>query len=124
MGFRVLVIEDNVDGANMLGLVLRAYGFEVRVAYSGPDGVRAAEADPPDAVLCDIVMPEMDGYAVARRLVEVLPRRPVLVAVTACPEAFLVEPASRAGFDHYFLKPADPVEVGGLLAAYADGQQH
>jgi CheY-like chemotaxis protein len=120
MGFRVLVIEDNMDGADMLGLVLRAYGFEVRVAYSGLDGVRAAQDDPPDAVLCDISMPGMDGYAVARRLTEVLPRKPILVAVTACQEAAIVEPASRAGFDHYFLKPADPVEVGGLLAAYAD----
>ena len=120
MSFRVLVIEDNVDGADMFGLVLKAYGFDVRVAYNGPDGVRAAQADPPDAVLCDIAMPGMDGFAVARQLGEVLPRKPVLVAVTACQEAALLGPASKAGFDHYFLKPADPVEVGGLLASYAD----
>jgi len=120
MGFRVLVIEDNVDGADMLGLVLRTYGFEVRVAYNGPDGLEAARADPPDAVLCDIAMPGMDGFAVARRLGEELPRRPLLVAVTACQEHALLGPAARAGFDHYFLKPADPAEVGGLLAAYAD----
>ena len=120
MGFRVLVIEDNVDGADMLGLVLRAYGFEVRVAYNGPDGLAAARADPPDAVLCDIAMPGMDGFAVARRLGEELPRRPLLVAVTASQEYALLRPAGRAGFDHYFLKPADPAEVGGLLAAYAD----
>jgi hypothetical protein len=42
------------------------------------------------------------------------------VAVTACQEQTLLGPAARAGFDHYFLKPADPAEVGGLLASYAD----
>lgn len=120
MAFRILVIEDNVDGADMLGLVLEQYGFDVRVAYNGPDGVEAAEADPPDAVLCDIAMPGMDGFAVAERLRQVLPRRPLLVAVTACQEDLLLGPAARAGFDHYFLKPADPAEVGGLLASYAD----
>jgi CheY-like chemotaxis protein len=120
MAFRVLVIEDNVDGADMLGLVMRAYGFDVRVAYNGPDGVEAARADPPDAVLCDIAMPGMDGFAVARKLGEELPRRPLLVAVTAWQEHTLLGPAARAGFDHYFLKPADPAEVGGLLATYAD----
>ena len=120
MGFRVLVIEDNVDGADMLGLVLRAYGFDVRVAYNGPDGIKAAEADPPDAVLCDIIMPGMDGYAVARRLQELLPRRPLLVAVTARQEKDLLGPAAQAGFDHYFLKPANPAEIGGLLASHAD----
>jgi CheY-like chemotaxis protein len=119
MGFRVLVIEDNVDGADMLGLVLRTYGFEVRVTYNGPDGVDAARADPPDAVLCDIAMPGMDGFAVARRLREELPRRPLLVAVTACQEHAVLRPAGPAGFDHCFLKPADPAEVGGLLASYA-----
>jgi CheY-like chemotaxis protein len=121
MVYRVLIVEDNPDGADSLGVFLRMSGFDVRVAYSGQEGVEAALADPPDAVLCDINMPEVDGFAVARRLRTELPDPPLLVAVTARREQELLRPAAEAGFDHYFIKPADPVEIGGLLSEYADG---
>jgi CheY-like chemotaxis protein len=121
MGFRVLIVEDNPDGADSLAVFLRMSGFDVRVAYSGQEGVAMALADPPDAVLCDINMPEVDGFAVARRLRDGLPDPPLLVAVTARREQDLLRPAGEAGFDHYFIKPADPVEIGGLLSEYVDG---
>jgi len=121
MVYRVLIVEDNPDGADSLGVFLRMSGFEVRIAYSGQEGVEAALADPPDAVLCDINMPEVDGFAVARRLRNELPDPPLLVAVTARREQELLRPAGEAGFDYYFIKPADPVEIGGLLSEYADG---
>ena len=121
MDFRVLIVEDNPDGANSLAVFLRMSGFHVRVAYSGEEGVRAALAAPPNAVLCDINMPEVDGFAVARRLREELPDPPLLVAVTARPEQDLLRAAGEAGFDHYFIKPTDPVEIAGLLSEYADG---
>ena len=121
MGFRVLIVEDNPDGADSLAVFLRMSGFDVRVAYGGQEGVEAALADPPDAVLCDINMPGVDGFAVARRLRDELPAPPLLVAVTARREQDLLRPAGEAGFDHYFIKPADPVEIGGLLSEYADG---
>ena len=121
MDFRVLIVEDNPDGADSLAVFLRMSGFDVRVAYSGQEGVDAALADPPDALLCDINMPEVDGFAVARRLRESLPVPPLLIAVTARREQDLLRPAGEAGFDHYFIKPADPVEIGGLLSEYADG---
>jgi len=120
MRFQVLIVEDNPDGADSLAIFLRISGFDVRVAYSGEEGVKAALADPPDAVLCDINMPEVDGFEVARRLRDGLPDPPLLVAVTARREQDLLAPAGQAGFDHYFLKPADPVEIGGLLSEYAD----
>ena len=121
MRFQVLIVEDNPDGADSLAIFLRISGFDVRVAYSGEEGVKAALADPPDAVLCDINMPEVDGFAVARRLRNELPDPPLLVAVTARREQELLRPAGEAGFDYYFIKPADPVEIGGLLSEYADG---
>src|SRR5207245_11442742 len=120
MGFRVLIVEDNADGADSLAVFLRMSGFDVRVAYSGQDGVDAALANPPNAVLCDINMPGLDGFAVARQLREAIPDPPLLVAVTARPEQDLLRPAGQAEFDHYFIKPADPVEIGGLLSEYAD----
>ena len=121
MDFRVLIVEDNPDGADSLATFLRLSGFDVRVAYSGQEGVKAALADPPNAVLCDINMPEVDGFAVARQLRAALPEPPLLVAVTARRENDLLRPAGEAGFDYYFIKPADPVEIGGLLSEYADG---
>jgi len=121
MSYRVLIVEDNPDGADSLAVFLRMSGFEVRVAYSGAEGVALALADPPDAVLCDINMPEVNGFAVARRIREALPEPPLLIAVTARREQDLVRDAGSAGFDHYFIKPADPVEIGGLLSEYADG---
>jgi CheY-like chemotaxis protein len=117
---RVLIVEDNRDGADTLAILLQQYGFDVRVAYTGPDGLSAALADPPDAVVCDINLPGMDGLTIARRLRDTLPEKPLLVAVTALREEELIEPAGRAGFDHYFSKPADPAELGGLLTELAD----
>jgi CheY-like chemotaxis protein len=117
---RVLIVEDNRDGADTLAILLQGYGFEVRVAYTGPDGLAAALEDPPDAVVCDINLPGLDGLTIARRLREALPEKPFLVAVTALREEDLIEPAGRAGFDHYFAKPADPAELGGLLTELAE----
>jgi CheY-like chemotaxis protein len=121
MGYRVLIVEDNPDGADSLAAFLRLSGFDVRVAYTGAEGVALALADRPNAVLCDINMPEVDGFAVARRIREALSKPPLLIAVTARREPDLLRDAGAAAFDHYFIKPADPVEIGGLLSEYADG---
>lgn len=118
--FRVLIVEDNRDGADTLATLLQAYGFEVQVAYTGPDGLQAALDDPPDAVVCDINLPGLDGLTIARRLCEALPEKPLMVAVSALREEELIGPAGRAGFDHYFAKPADPAELGSVLTELAD----
>jgi CheY-like chemotaxis protein len=65
---RVLVIEDNPDAANALCNVLELAGHRAQVAFNGPDGLRHARAFAPDVVFCDIGLPEMDGYQVARAL--------------------------------------------------------
>jgi DNA-binding response OmpR family regulator len=117
----VLIVEDNHDGADSLALVLRQYGHQVRVAYTGPAGVREALDDPPDAVLCDINLPGQSGLSVARRLADGLPEKPLLIAITACPSDELADRALRSGFDHYFIKPVDPAELAALLAEHAEG---
>jgi CheY-like chemotaxis protein len=65
---RVLVVDDNVDYTNGVATLLRASGYEVGVAHSGPDALEAADAHQPDVVLLDIGLPGMDGYEVARRI--------------------------------------------------------
>ena len=64
----MLVVEDNRDAADSLQMLLELFGYEVAVAYTGPDGVRAAAACRPDVVVCDIGLPGLDGYEVAAAL--------------------------------------------------------
>ena len=116
----VLIVEDNQDGADSLALLLQHYGHRARVAYTGPAGVRAALDDPPDVVLCDINLPGQNGLSVARRLADGLPAKPLMVAITATRGDELADRARQAGFDHFFVKPVDPAELGELLADYAE----
>jgi CheY-like chemotaxis protein len=118
----VLVIEDNHDGADSLALLLRHCGHKVRVAYTGPAGVCAALDDPPDVILCDINLPGQNGLSVARRLVDGLPHKPFMVAITAAQSDDLVERAIGSGFDHFFVKPIDPAELAELIADYAESR--
>ena len=69
-GRRVVIVEDNHAAADSMQQLLTYSGHDVRVAYNGPDGVQMAEDWPPDFVLCDIGLPGLDGYGVARALRE------------------------------------------------------
>ena len=103
---RALIIEDNVDAAHSLREVFELGKHEIEIAYNGPEGLMKARELKPEVVLCDIGLPEMDGYAVARafRDDEAL-RATYLVAVTgyALPED--VARAKEAGFDQHLAKP-------------------
>ena len=115
----VLVIEDNMDTADSIARFLRvAAGFTVKVAYDGAAGVKAALADRPTAVVCDISLPRLNGLQVAGQLSGLNPR-PLLIAVTAYDGAYTEELAYAAGFDHYIVKPADPFEIESLLHDHA-----
>ena len=106
---RVLVVEDNVDAADSLSLLLRLYGHEVQVARTGPTALEMASASRPDVVLLDIGLPGMDGYQVAQRLRE----RPEFKDVMMCaltgytPSEADRQRQQETGFDHYYVKPVD-----------------
>lgn len=106
---KVLIVEDVPDTAYTLRLVLESFGYEVRVAYTGLEGVAEAEQWLPDAVVCDIGLPELDGYGVARAL----RRQPKtaqtqLIALTGYGAAHDQARAFEAGFDAHYTKPLDP----------------
>jgi DNA-binding response OmpR family regulator len=106
-----------MDAADSMARFLRvAVGYEVRVAYDGAAGVKLAEADPPDAVICDIQLPRLNGLDVARHLAALGPQRPLLIAVTAFSGVYPEDRARAAGFDHYLIKPADPFAIEGLIS--------
>jgi len=119
----VLVVEDNMDTADSIARFLRvAAGFDVKVAYDGAAGVKAALADRPTVVVCDISLPRLNGLQVAGQLSDLKPR-PLLVAVTAYDGAETEELAYAAGFDHYLVKPADPFALETIITNYARQSQ-
>jgi CheY-like chemotaxis protein len=114
---RVLVVEDNKDAADTLRMLLEAYGYEVAVAYTGPDGVRKAEEHRPQVVICDIGLPGMDGYAVAGALRgNPATAAARLIALTGYGQDEDRRRAAEAGFDEHLTKPADPAALEALIA--------
>ena len=115
---RVIIVEDNPEAADSLRLLLGLRGYEARVAYTGPEGVRLAQEWPPDVVLCDIGLPGLDGYGVAT----VLRQHPVtaqarLIAVTAYGFDAARRRSREVGFERHLVKPVDPGVLLELLAA-------
>jgi signal transduction histidine kinase len=112
----VLIIEDNADAAESLRLLLELRGHQVTLAHSGPAGVEAARVQQPEVVLCDLALPGMDGFAVARALRDD-PRtaHARLIAVSGYGHDEDQQRGREAGFDLHVLKPVDPGELEQLL---------
>jgi PAS domain S-box-containing protein len=106
---RILVVDDNVDAAESLAVMLRRQGHEVTLAHNGPEALQAAVEQPPDVVLLDIGLPGMNGYEVAGRLRQRLCAGDcLLVAVTGYGQDEDQQRSLEAGFDHHLTKPVDP----------------
>jgi PAS domain S-box-containing protein len=113
---RILVVDDNVDAAESLAMLLRLAGHDVHVAHNGPEALRAA-AFSPEVVLLDIGLPGMNGYDVARRWrQDPASRNALLVAVTGYGQDEDRRRSAEAGFDYHLTKPVDPEALRRLLA--------
>lgn len=120
---RILLIEDNVDAAVTLDAALSMEGHVVEMAHRGTDGVALAEAFRPDVVLCDLGLPDIDGYTVARRLRgNPQLRAAVLIAVTGYAAERDRTRAQASGFDHHLAKPVTVERLTEILSTY-DGHQ-
>jgi PAS domain S-box-containing protein len=113
---RVLIIEDNEDAGSTLRDLLELDGHEVMVAHDGRAGVEAALATRPDVVLCDVGLPDLDGFEVARRL-RAAGSRARLVALSGYAAPDDVARARGAGFDEHLAKPPDLDRLAHLLAS-------
>ena len=107
---RILVVDDNVDAAELLAEVLRGVGHEVFLAFDGPSGLASAEANHPTIAVLDIGLPVMDGYELARRIHE-LPGPPRLIAMTGYGLAMDRERSREAGFSAHIVKPVSVDEL-------------
>jgi two-component system CheB/CheR fusion protein len=117
---RVLVVEDDADTARTWVWLLRALGHDVEVARDGPAALRAAEANPPNAVLLDLGLPGMSGYEVAARLRQQQDgsTRPLIIAVTGYGEYTQRLRSYEVGIDLHLVKPVNPDELKGFLERY------
>jgi signal transduction histidine kinase/CheY-like chemotaxis protein len=114
---RVLVVEDNRDSADTLCMVLSVSGYEVDVAYTGTDGLAAAQSRHPDAVICDIGLPGMNGYEIAMALRSDPANTSMhLIAVTGYGGPEDRKRALEAGFDVHLVKPVPPTRLLSHLA--------
>jgi PAS domain S-box-containing protein len=111
---RILVVDDNRDAADSLGMLLKFLGADVQVAHGGREALEAFEAYRPSIVLLDLGMPEMDGYQVACAIRSRADgARVPIVALTGWGQEEDRRRSREAGFDHHLIKPAD---IGALRA--------
>lgn len=118
---RVLVVDDNLDSAQSLGMLLEATGHDVQLAYDGPTALQATLDYGPHVVLLDIGLPGLDGYEVAKRIREQPTlKNIVVVAMTGYGNVVDVRRSEEAGFNHHLVKPADFMKVKEILATVSE----
>lgn len=118
---RVVVIEDNRDSADSLGMLIGLLGHDCRVCYDARSGMEEARRHGPHVLLCDVGLPDgVSGYDVAAGLRAELPHT-LFVAVTGYGRDEDVKKALASGFDRHLIKPADPDELCRLLSATRPG---
>jgi len=118
---RVLVVEDNEDAAEMLRMILTLHGYRIEVAHDGPSAIEAAQRFQPWAIVCDIGLPRMNGYEVARQLrARADIARPTLIALSGYGQEEDQRRGSEAGFEYHLVKPIEPQALCALLDSLSD----
>jgi PAS domain S-box-containing protein len=116
---RILVVDDNEDGADTLAEVLNAQGYETRVAHDAPAALRIAEEFTPDIAFLDIGLPVMDGYELAARLREIAALSGLrLIALTGYGQESDRQKTRAAGFHHHLVKPVDLDALEAVVRSY------
>lgn len=118
MAQKVLIIDDDVDTLKLVGLMLQKEGYQIVAANSGFQGLEQAETENPDLILLDIMMPEMDGYEVSKRLrANPLTADVPILMFTAKTQLDDKVTGFEAGADDYLTKPAHPAELSAHVKA-------
>jgi len=121
---RILAIEDNPTNLELMAYLLRAFGYEVLEATDGEVGLAVARRERPDLIICDVQMPGVDGYEVARQLKSDPTLRMIpLLAITALAMVGDRDKVLAAGFDGYIAKPLTPQTFVQQVAAFLQPNQ-
>jgi CheY-like chemotaxis protein len=117
---RVMIVDDNDDGASAMADLVRIWGFNAKTAKNGADALRLYAEYRPSVVLLDLVLPDRNGYDLALQLRERAWRRRLLIVVTTGFAPLTDSEAGRfAGIFHHLLKPVDPATLKQILMAEA-----
>jgi CheY-like chemotaxis protein/MinD-like ATPase involved in chromosome partitioning or flagellar assembly len=124
---KILIIDDDVDTLKLVGLMLQKQGYQIIAAANGEQGLMQAEAENPDLILLDVMMPELDGYEVAKRLrANTLTSNTPILMFTAKTQLDDKVAGFESGADDYLTKPTHPTElsahVKSLLARSSKGR--
>jgi signal transduction histidine kinase len=115
---RILIVDDNHDGADSLAMLLELMGNDVHTAYDGEQALNVAEATRSEVVLLDLGMPKLSGYDVCRKIREQpWGRSVVLVALTGWGQEADRQRSQEAGFDRHLVKPVDPADLMRVLGS-------
>jgi CheY-like chemotaxis protein len=114
---RVMIVDDNIDAAQILAAFLEAVGHQVSVANDSASALGLARREAPQVLVLDIGLPDMDGHELARRF-RLLPQTAdaVLIALTGYGQPEDQARSRSAGFDYHLTKPADPTKLAALLS--------
>jgi DNA-binding response OmpR family regulator/CO dehydrogenase nickel-insertion accessory protein CooC1 len=118
MAEKILIIDDDIDTLKLVGLMLQKQGYQIVAANNGEHGLAQAQSENPDLILLDVMMPEMDGYEVARRLRanDLTANTPILM-FTAKTQLDDKVTGFEAGVDDYLTKPTHPTELSAHVKA-------
>ncbi len=115
MAIQVLLIDDDPDFSLMLRTLLRGKDFQVRAVFSGEEGIEACRLEPPDVVVCDLLMPKMDGWQVCTRIRQFSDVPIMILSALGAPAS--VARALDAGADDYLIKPVRASLLASRLRA-------
>jgi two-component system cell cycle response regulator len=119
MGARILIVEDNPANLELMRYLLAAAGHELLLAVDGAQGLELAAGERVDVILCDLQLPDIDGFEVLRRIrADAVLRRIPVVAVTALAMVGDRDKALAAGFDGYLSKPIEPTTFARDVEAH------
>lgn len=121
---RILIVDDDPDALTLIGLTLERRGYTVIKAASGPDALDLVDKERPDLVLLDLMMPQMDGYEVCRRLKSNPDLADIpIVMLTAKAQVTSQVEGYRVGADDYITKPVHPVDLASHIEAVLERTQ-
>jgi len=120
---RVLVVDDNIDSATTLAMVLDVMGHQTTLANDGLEAVRLAQDFQPEIVLLDIGMPKLNGYEACRQIrAQPWATQVIIIAVTGWGQDEDRRRSKDAGFDLHLVKPLDPLVVEQLMRKLEPGR--
>ncbi len=115
---RVLLVDDSVDAAEAMSMLLETLGHEIRVMHDGPSALAMVDDFAPDVVILDIGLPGMDGFEVARQMrTRAVTKAALLIALTGYGAESDKQKARDAGFDHHLVKPVSFTAIETVIAA-------